>query len=87
MITLLVFNRSQFLTHVLWFVQETNMSEILKSAPIIEQTAMQLKEKVEALRKSGITPFMKVVLVGNNPASPLLYKEQTKTLRESWCKV
>jgi methylenetetrahydrofolate dehydrogenase (NADP+)/methenyltetrahydrofolate cyclohydrolase len=78
MITLLVFNRSQFLTHVLWFVQETNMSEILKSAPIIEQTATQLKEKVEALRKSGITPFMKVVLVGNNPASVSYIKNKQK---------
>ncbi len=54
------------------------MSTLLSSKPIVEQTTEILKNKCETLKKRGIAPFMKVILVGNNPASLSYIKNKQK---------
>ncbi len=57
------------------------MSEILKANPIVETRSQELKSKCDELKNQGIEPFMKVILVGDNPAS-LSYIKNKKKLCE-----
>lgn len=57
------------------------MTIILKAAPVVEQNTERLKLECKKLKEQGITPSMKVVLVGENPAS-LLYTRNKKKFIE-----
>lgn len=45
------------------------MALILSSKPIVEEQTKILTQKCTDLKKQGKNPFLKVILVGNNPAS------------------
>ena len=53
------------------------MSQILHSLPVKKKITKELKADCRALKEKNITPFLKVVLVGNNPAS-LIYTTNKK---------
>lgn len=53
------------------------MTQILSSAPIKKKITKELKGECKFLKEKGITPYLKVVLVGNNPAS-LVYTASKK---------
>lgn len=56
-----------------------NMAEILKAKPIVESSIEELKTQCEKIyHKIGRVPFMKVVLVGDNPASHSYIKNKQK---------
>lgn len=57
-------------------------AQILYAAPVVEQTKKDLSKRCEALKKSGITPSMCVVLVGNNPASMSYIRNKKKMCEE-----
>lgn len=56
---------------------------ILKSAPIVKESLKQLAQKSESLKQKGITPTMKVILVGDNPAS-IIYTRNKKRFMEKF---
>ncbi|PIK14218.1 bifunctional 5,10-methylenetetrahydrofolate dehydrogenase/5,10-methenyltetrahydrofolate cyclohydrolase [Halobacteriovorax sp. JY17] len=56
---------------------------ILKSKPIVRKSLQILAEKSNSLREQGITPCMKVILVGDNPAS-LIYTRNKKRFMEKF---
>jgi methylenetetrahydrofolate dehydrogenase (NADP+)/methenyltetrahydrofolate cyclohydrolase len=53
------------------------MTQILSSAPIKKKITKELKGECKFLKEKGITPYLKVVLVGNNSAS-LVYTAAKK---------
>jgi len=53
------------------------MTQILSSAPIKKKITKELKGECKFLKEKGITPYLKVILVGNNPAS-LVYTSGKK---------
>lgn len=53
------------------------MTQILSSAPIKKKITKELKNECKFLIENGITPYLKVILVGNNPAS-LVYTASKK---------
>lgn len=53
------------------------MTQILSSAPIKKKITKELKNECKFLIENGIHPFLKVILVGNNPAS-LVYTAAKK---------
>jgi methylenetetrahydrofolate dehydrogenase (NADP+)/methenyltetrahydrofolate cyclohydrolase len=53
------------------------MTQILSSAPIKKKITKELKSECKFLIENGIQPYLKVVLVGNNPAS-LVYTASKK---------
>lgn len=57
-------------------------ARILTAAPVVDQTKAELKERVLALKKRGITPSMSVVLVGHNPASLSYIRNKKKICEE-----
>lgn len=54
------------------------MALILKSAPVVENSLNKLRDECAALKKQDIVPSMKVILVGNNPASILYTNNKRK---------
>ncbi len=58
------------------------MTQELLAAPVREQEIENLKKRTDALRQRGITPTMKVILVGENKAS-VLYTRNKKKFIES----
>jgi methylenetetrahydrofolate dehydrogenase (NADP+)/methenyltetrahydrofolate cyclohydrolase len=56
-------------------------TKILSAAPVVEKFKKNLIQRCEALKAKGIVPSMKVILVGNNPAS-LSYIRNKKKLCE-----
>ena len=56
-------------------------TKILAAAPVIEKIKKELTKKCENLKSRGIVPSMKVILVGDNPAS-LSYIRNKKKLCE-----
>jgi methylenetetrahydrofolate dehydrogenase (NADP+)/methenyltetrahydrofolate cyclohydrolase len=54
------------------------MTQILHSAPIKKQITKALKAECKALQEKQITPFLKVILVGNNPASVIYTNNKKK---------
>ena len=57
------------------------MTKILSSKSLVDERIPALTEKCRELKAKGLTPFMKVILVGNSPAS-LLYIKNKKRLCE-----
>jgi methylenetetrahydrofolate dehydrogenase (NADP+)/methenyltetrahydrofolate cyclohydrolase len=53
------------------------MIQLLSSAPIKKKITKELKLECKHLQASGIKPYLKVLLVGNNPAS-LIYTANKK---------
>ena len=58
------------------------MTQILKAAPVVEKNKKRLTEEVQKLKDLGVTPSMKVILVGENPAS-ILYTRNKKKFIEN----
>ena len=59
------------------------MSIEMKSAPLVEQELENLKTKCQDLKSKGITPSMKVLLVGENKAS-VIYTRNNKRFCEKF---
>jgi methylenetetrahydrofolate dehydrogenase (NADP+)/methenyltetrahydrofolate cyclohydrolase len=57
------------------------MTQILSSAPIKKKISKDLKNECKFLIENGIHPYLKVILVGNNPAS-LVYTASKKKFCE-----
>jgi len=57
------------------------MSQILNSAPIKKKISKELKAECKSLKEKNIIPFLKVVLVGKNPAS-IIYTSNKKRFCE-----
>ncbi len=57
------------------------MSILLKASPAVKKQLKNLKSRVNDLKTKGITPNLKVILVGNNPAS-IIYTENKKKFCE-----
>ncbi len=53
------------------------MTQILNSAPIKKKITKELKSDCQFLIKNGVHPYLKVILVGNDPAS-LVYTSNKK---------
>jgi methylenetetrahydrofolate dehydrogenase (NADP+) / methenyltetrahydrofolate cyclohydrolase len=53
------------------------MAQILKAKPVVEQGVERLTKECDQLKKAGVTPYMQVLLVGDNPAS-LIYTRNKK---------
>ena len=58
------------------------MAVIIDGKTIAKKTRENLKKEVEELKKSGITPKLAVILVGNNPASKVYVKNKSKACDE-----
>ncbi|MDD0854834.1 bifunctional 5,10-methylenetetrahydrofolate dehydrogenase/5,10-methenyltetrahydrofolate cyclohydrolase [Halobacteriovorax sp. GB3] len=50
----------------------------LRSRPVVDQQISLLKKQCQELRKKGVIPSLKVLLVGDNPASVLYTKNKKK---------
>jgi methylenetetrahydrofolate dehydrogenase (NADP+)/methenyltetrahydrofolate cyclohydrolase len=59
------------------------MAQILYAKPIVEDIVSELKDKCQELSSKGITPTLKVFLVGNHPPS-LIYTRNKKRFIESF---
>jgi len=57
-------------------------AQILSARPVVDKIKHGLKERCEQLKRSGVTPGMTVVLVGNNPASLSYIKLKGKLCEE-----
>lgn len=57
------------------------MTQILSAKPILDAELTKLEARVVQQRKKGIIPFLKVFLVGNDPAS-VIYTNNKKKLCE-----
>ncbi len=57
-------------------------AKILSALPLVEQIKIDLKSRCETLKKSGITPAMSVVLVGDNAASMSYIRNKKKMCEE-----
>lgn len=56
---------------------------IMKSRPLVDQSTEELKKKCSSLKDRGVTPTMKVILVGDNPGS-LIYTRNKKRFMEKF---
>ena len=54
------------------------MSQILSALPIREYFLPQLRRQVDALRERGITPLLKIIVVGENRASAAYIKNKKR---------
>ncbi|TNE97549.1 MAG: bifunctional methylenetetrahydrofolate dehydrogenase/methenyltetrahydrofolate cyclohydrolase [Deltaproteobacteria bacterium] len=59
------------------------MAELYKSKPVVEDHLRKLTDKCLELKEKGVLPSMKVILVGNNPAS-LIYTRNKKKFCEKF---
>ena len=59
------------------------MADLLLASPVIDVALGELRKSCEALKKQGISPSMRVILVGDNPAS-LLYTRNKKKFCEKF---
>lgn len=57
-------------------------AKILAALPVVEHIKKDLKSRCEALKSRGTTPFMKVILVGDNPASLSYIRNKKKICEE-----
>ncbi|MEW6102490.1 MAG: bifunctional methylenetetrahydrofolate dehydrogenase/methenyltetrahydrofolate cyclohydrolase FolD [bacterium] len=53
------------------------MAEIIDGKKIGEEIRVELRERIENLKKKGITPGLATILVGNNPASIVYVRNKT----------
>ncbi|MFG1500279.1 bifunctional 5,10-methylenetetrahydrofolate dehydrogenase/5,10-methenyltetrahydrofolate cyclohydrolase [Halobacteriovorax sp. XZX-3] len=58
-----------------------NETKLLYAQPVIERQVELLKEECGSLKSMGTTPCLKVILVGNNPAS-VIYTNSKKKFAE-----
>jgi methylenetetrahydrofolate dehydrogenase (NADP+) / methenyltetrahydrofolate cyclohydrolase len=58
------------------------MSQLIEGRPIAEKVYAQLRGEVAELKKSGRTPGLAVVLVGDNPASRAYVRSKDKMCRD-----
>ena len=54
------------------------MTRILYARPIKESLHLNLKTSIQKLKKNGVVPWLRVLLVGNNPASEVYTKNKKK---------
>ena len=59
------------------------MTQLLKAKPVREKQIQSLKDQTQELIKEGVTPCLKVILVGNNPAS-VIYTTNKKKFVENF---
>jgi methylenetetrahydrofolate dehydrogenase (NADP+)/methenyltetrahydrofolate cyclohydrolase len=57
------------------------MTQILYAKPVVAKKIGLLKKQVQELKNAGLTPHLKVILVGNDPAS-LLYVSNKRKMCE-----
>ena len=57
-------------------------TKILPAAPVVEKIKKELIKKCENLKERGVVPSMKVILVGDNPASLSYIKNKRKLCEE-----
>lgn len=55
-----------------------DVDKLLKSKPVIDKRVDDLKNKCSKLKDRGIVPNMKVILVGDNPASVIYTRNKKK---------
>ena len=55
-----------------------DMTKLLLAKPVVENAVSRLTTKCLELKKRGLTPKMRVILVGNNPASRLYIRNKRK---------
>jgi len=58
------------------------MAKDLLAKPVIERLSTDLQNKCEELKQKGIIPTMKVILVGNNPASAIYVRNKKKFIEK-----
>lgn len=58
------------------------MATVLKASPIVRKHVADLKLDCERLKEKGVTPFLKVILVGEHPPS-VIYTKNKKKFMES----
>jgi methylenetetrahydrofolate dehydrogenase (NADP+)/methenyltetrahydrofolate cyclohydrolase len=54
------------------------MTKLLLAKPVVENAIPRLSAKCSELTKRGLTPKMRVILVGDNPASKIYVKNKSK---------
>lgn len=57
------------------------MAQVLIAAPVIAAALQELEKRCQVIRAKGITPTMKVFLVGEHPASVIYTKNKQKFCR------
>ncbi len=58
------------------------MTMLLKAQPVVDQKIDELTKRCQALLALGVTPFMTVVLVGENPASLTYIRNKEKMCKK-----
>jgi methylenetetrahydrofolate dehydrogenase (NADP+)/methenyltetrahydrofolate cyclohydrolase len=58
------------------------MTMLLKAQPVVDQKIDDLTKRCQALKEQGRTPFMTVVLVGDNPASLTYIRNKEKMCKK-----
>lgn len=58
------------------------MAKDLLAKPVIERLSADLQKKCEELKHKGVVPTMKVILVGNNPASASYVRNKKKFIEK-----
>lgn len=61
------------------------MTTILKTQSLIDEKIQELKSKVRSLKQNGLAPKMRVILVGNDPASRIYVSRKEKLCEELGC--
>jgi methylenetetrahydrofolate dehydrogenase (NADP+)/methenyltetrahydrofolate cyclohydrolase len=56
---------------------------LMRSRPLVDESLEKLTNKCSSLKDQGVTPTMKVILVGNNPAS-IIYTRNKKRFMEKF---
>lgn len=60
----------------------SNSPILIKSAPVVEKNLNELSKKCEGLKARGITPTMRVILVGDNPGSIIYTRNKKKFIEK-----
>ena len=58
------------------------MTKILYARPIKESLYLNLKATVQKTKKRGVTPWLRVILVGNDPASQVYTRNKKKFIEK-----
>lgn len=57
-------------------------TKILKGAPVAEQYIAECRSKIDAMKSKNITPALRVLLIGNDPASEIYTRKKTQKCHE-----
>ena len=60
-------------------------TKLLNGNVVAEKIKSDLKEKIEKLKKKGITPGLAALLIGNDPASKVYINNKEKLVRYCLC--